>query len=91
LSNAQALLIQPAQVDHGSRVAVVGGLFEPLVRLAVILGDAPAVQIHSGGPSRIYHCSRLGVLVGANSLLPCAFRSLPLFTFHRLLLSKVLD
>jgi len=31
------------------------------------------------------------VLVGANSLLLCAFHSLPLFTFYRLLLSKVLD
>ena len=86
--DAQALLIQPAQADHGVCVAVAGGFLEPRVRLAVIFADAPAILIYFSYPSRIYHCCGLKVLVGADSLLLCVFNSLPLFTFHRFLLSK---
>src|SRR6516162_5490466 len=58
----QRQLIRPAQVKRGSRVADAACFFEPLERLAEILGDAPTVLINFGHPSRIYHGFGLDVL-----------------------------
>jgi hypothetical protein len=79
LGNAQALLIQAAQEGHGIRVAVGGGSFEPLVRLAVILGNAPAVIVKFRDPSHTYHCFGISALASVNKLILFSVHSLILF------------
>jgi hypothetical protein len=52
-----------------SVLPAAAAFLEPLVRFAVILGDAPAVLVQLGDPSRIYQRFGVGVLASAHSLI----------------------
>ena len=72
LGHAQAVVIERAEVEHGARVAVGGGLFVPFARLGVVLRHALAVLIEE---AEVDH--RVGVaLVGGLLDHSRAWRSL---------------